>query len=85
MVKIASSVNLSSFMARRASQAMAAPLSRGATQSVGDDKLTRRALLCCFAAALQRSTREWPLRFALRLAAKQHSNAEFVIITMKEH
>jgi hypothetical protein len=37
---------------------MAVPLSRGATQSVGVDKLTRRASLWCPAAALQRSTRE---------------------------
>jgi len=60
-------------------------LPRGATQSVADDKLPRRALLYWRAAALQCSTREWPLHFALRLAARQYSSAESVIITLKEH
>jgi hypothetical protein len=62
-----------------------ASLSRGATKFVDVDKLTQRALLCCPAAALQHSAREWPLHFALRLAAKQHNSAESVIITLKEH
>ena len=58
---IASSVSLSTLTARRASQVMVAPLPRGGTQSVGVDKLTRRALLWCPAAAFQCSTRERPL------------------------
>jgi allantoinase len=55
------SVGLSAFMARRASQTMAPPLSRGATQSMGADKPTRRALLWCSAAAFQCLPREGPL------------------------
>ncbi|MEN8129315.1 MAG: hypothetical protein ABFS45_03795 [Pseudomonadota bacterium] len=38
-------VSLSTFTARRASQIMAIPLSRGATPSVGVDKLTELAHL----------------------------------------
>jgi len=79
------SVCLSTFTARRASQGMAMPLSRGATQSVSVDKLTRRASLWCPATALQHSTREWAIAFALRLAAEHHRDAESVIIMLTEH
>jgi hypothetical protein len=38
-------VSMSTFTARRASQAMATPLLRGATQSVGVDRLTELAAI----------------------------------------
>ena len=82
---IADSVSLSTFTARRASPTMVIPLSRGGTQSVGVDKLTRRASLWCPAAALQRSTREMAIAFALRLAAEHHRDAEPVIIMLKDY
>ncbi len=87
---IASSVSLST-LAKRASQAMAVPLARGAPKvgALGDavdvDKLTRRAFLWCPATALQCLTRDTAIACALRLAAKHHRNAESVIITLKEH
>ncbi len=89
---IASSVSLSTCAAPKVGalgeatlQAMAIPLARGATQSVGVDKLTRRAFLWRLAVVFQRSTREWPLHFALRLTAKHHRDAESVIIILIEH
>ena len=54
---ITGSVSLSAFLARHASPAMAQPLAKGVTPSRGADKLTRRALPCCPAAALPCLTR----------------------------
>ncbi len=52
---------------------------------MGADKLTRRALPSCPAAALQRLTRVPAIACAPRLAAKHHAGAESVIITLTEH
>ncbi len=52
---------------------------------MGADKLTRRALPWCPAAALQCLTRVLAIACALRLAAKHHGSAEPVIITLTEH
>ena len=52
---------------------------------MGADKPTQRALLWCLAAALQRLPRTMAITRALRLAAKHHSNAGYVIIMLMKH
>jgi hypothetical protein len=52
---------------------------------MGADKPTRRALLWCLAATLQRVARTTALPGAQRLAAKHHSNAGYVIIRLKDY
>jgi hypothetical protein len=70
------SVSLSAFMARHVLQEMVVPFPKGVTQSMGADKLTRRAHSWrpadCVAALIKGMT----INGALRLAAKRHENAE---------
>ena len=49
------------------------------------DKRTLRALLWCFAAALQCLTRTMAIACALCLAAKHHRNAEPINTTLVEY
>jgi len=49
------------------------------------DRPTLRALLWCFATALQLLARTKAIARKLRLVAKHHSNAESIKITLMEH
>jgi len=82
---MSSSVELSVFMARRASQLMAVVLSKKYNAAMGADSSTLRALLWCPAAALQRLTRTMAIACALCLAAKPHRSAELGIIMLTEY
>ena len=82
---ITDSVSFSAFMARHASQGMAATLAKRRNTAMGAEKLTRRALTECPATVLQYLTREWAIACVLRLVAKQSVNAEPVIIILKEY
>jgi len=72
-------------MARRASRAMAAPLERGATQSMGADKPTRRAFPWCPADRVAVLVKGAAITCAPRLAAKHHGNAEPINTMLLEH
>ncbi len=52
---------------------------------MGADRPTLRALLWCFATALQLLPRTKAIACKLRLVAKHHSNAEPVKTTLAEH
>jgi len=64
---------------------MANPLSRGTTQPVGVDKLTPWGFPVLFRSSVAVLDKGTTLAFALRLAAKQHREAESVVFTLREH